>query len=185
MLLLVKLQASNFTPWVFFMFFKLCDFFYFFSVWIFFHEHLRITGLQGKGEGISLTPHYHFYLLHRYLDIIQVITAESSPLHIASSRMNREPLFSDCKSLTTKLCALKWQQIAQSIPCCFPDKVKRREHSLNQIISLSENYKRKFLVYILLFEHTYILRATVFDISKVPVLSKRNLMLCTLVCMIL
>ena len=46
----------------------------------------RITGSQGKGEGISLTPHYHFHPLHRHLGISWAITAESSPLHIASSR---------------------------------------------------------------------------------------------------
>ena len=57
----------------------------FFSVWVFFYKHLRITGLQGKRERISLTSHYHFHLLHRHLDISQAITAESSPLHIASS----------------------------------------------------------------------------------------------------
>ena len=38
----------------------------------------------GKGEGISLTPHYYFHPLHRHLDISRAITAESSPLHIAS-----------------------------------------------------------------------------------------------------
>ena len=27
-----------------------------FSIWVFFHEHLRLIGLQGKGEAISLTP---------------------------------------------------------------------------------------------------------------------------------
>ena len=58
----------------------------FFSIWIFSHDHSRIAGLQGKGEGISLTSHYHFHPLHRRLDISQVITAESSPLHIASSQ---------------------------------------------------------------------------------------------------
>ena len=42
--------------------------------------------LQGKGEGISLTLHYHFHSLHRYLDISREITADSSPLHIGSSR---------------------------------------------------------------------------------------------------
>ena len=57
-----------------------------FSIWTFFHEHSRITGLQGKGEDISLTPHYHFHPFHRHLDISRAITAESSPLHIASSR---------------------------------------------------------------------------------------------------
>ena len=59
---------------------------YFFSIWVFSHDHSRITGLQGKRKGISLTPHYHFHPLHRHLDISRAITAESSPLHIASSR---------------------------------------------------------------------------------------------------
>ena len=38
----------------------------------------------GEGEGISLPPHY-FHTLHRHLHISRVITAERSPLHIASS----------------------------------------------------------------------------------------------------
>ena len=57
-----------------------------FSVWVFFHEHSRITGLQGKGEGISLSPHYHFHPLHRHLNISRAVTSESLPLRIASSR---------------------------------------------------------------------------------------------------
>ena len=60
-------------------------FFLIFSIWVFFHDHSRITRLQGKGEGISFTPHYHFHPLYRHLDSSQTITAESSPLHIASS----------------------------------------------------------------------------------------------------
>ena len=40
--------------------------------------------LQGKGEGISLTPHYHFHPLHTHWDISREITAESSRL---SSRL--------------------------------------------------------------------------------------------------
>ena len=59
---------------------------FFFSIWVLSHEHSRITGLQRKGEGIPLTPHYHFHPLYRHLDISRAITAESSPLHIASSR---------------------------------------------------------------------------------------------------
>ena len=59
---------------------------FFFSIRIFFHEHSRITGLQGKGEGISLTPHYHFHPLHWHLDISWAITTDSSPLHIVRSR---------------------------------------------------------------------------------------------------
>ena len=59
---------------------------FFFSVWVFFHEHSQFTGQQGKGEGIYLTPLYRFHPLHRHLDISRAITAESSPLHIAGSR---------------------------------------------------------------------------------------------------
>ena len=62
------------------------DNFFFFSIWVFFHEHSRFTGQQGKGEGIYLTPLYHFHPLHGQLDISRAITAESSPLHIAGSR---------------------------------------------------------------------------------------------------
>ena len=40
----------------------------FFSIWVFFHRHSRITGLQEKGEGILLTPHYHLHPLHRHFD---------------------------------------------------------------------------------------------------------------------
>ena len=61
-------------------------FFHFFSIWVLFPEHSRITGLQGKRKGIPWTPHYHFHPLYRNLDISRAITAESSPLHIASSR---------------------------------------------------------------------------------------------------
>ena len=58
----------------------------FFSVWVFFHDHSQITGLQEKGKGISLTHHYLFQSLHRHLGIIRAITAESSPPHIGSNR---------------------------------------------------------------------------------------------------
>ena len=59
---------------------------FFFSIWVFFHEHSQFTGQQGKGEGIYLTPLYHFHPLHRHLDISRAITAESSHLRIAGSR---------------------------------------------------------------------------------------------------
>ena len=59
---------------------------FFFSIGVFFHEHSRSTGQQGKGEGIYLTPLYHFHPLHRHLDIGRAITAGSSPLRIAGSR---------------------------------------------------------------------------------------------------
>ena len=53
---------------------------------------------------ISFTPLYHFQPLLRHLDISQAITAESSPLHIASSWIRTgKPMVSERKSLTTKL----------------------------------------------------------------------------------
>ena len=66
---------------------------FFFSIWVFFLDHSWITWLQGKGEGISLTPHYHFHLLHRHLDISRVITAESSLLPIGSSQAQTRNLW--------------------------------------------------------------------------------------------
>ena len=59
---------------------------FFLSGYFLFHEHSRFTGHQGKEEGIYLTPLYHFHPLHRHLDISRAVTAEGSPLHIASSR---------------------------------------------------------------------------------------------------
>ena len=64
--------------------------------------------MQEKGEGIFLTPHYHFHPFHRHLDINLAVTAESSALHIGSSRgSNWESLVSERQSLTTKLGALE------------------------------------------------------------------------------
>ena len=69
--------------WIFRVFVAL---FFFLSTWFFFHNHSRITGLQGKEEGISLTAHYHFHPLCRHLNISWAVTAKSSLLHIGSSR---------------------------------------------------------------------------------------------------
>ena len=41
----------------------------FFSILVSFQDHSRITGLQGKEEGISLIPHYHLHPLYGHLDI--------------------------------------------------------------------------------------------------------------------
>ena len=62
---------------------------FFFSIWLFFHEHSRITGLHGKGEIISLTSNYDFHSLHRHLYISRAINAEDLPLLIASSYEQR------------------------------------------------------------------------------------------------
>ena len=55
-------------------------------MWGFFHERSRITGLQGKWNGISLNPHYRFHPHHGHLDVSWAIAGESSPLHIAGSQ---------------------------------------------------------------------------------------------------
>ena len=61
-------------------------FFFFLSIWVFISRKLTNNRTSGEGEGVSLTPHCHFHSLHRHLDINRANTAESSPLHIASSR---------------------------------------------------------------------------------------------------
>ena len=47
---------------------------------------------KGRSEDISLSPLYHFHLLHRHLDISWMATGERSPVHIASSRTSTENL---------------------------------------------------------------------------------------------
>ena len=77
----------------------------FFSIWVFFHEHSRFTGQKGKGQVISLSPLYYFHPLHRHLDISRAITADSSPLYIASSRTQTGNLLvSEHKSVQGFLC---------------------------------------------------------------------------------
>ena len=84
----------------------------FFSIYVFFHEHSRFIGQQGKGEGICLTPLYHFHPVHRHLDISLAITSENSLLHIAlQPDSNREPLVSERKLLTKLLSPLKHKRI--------------------------------------------------------------------------
>ena len=53
---------------------------WFFSVWVFFLEHSRITGQRRKGG----------HPLHRHLGISRVFTAEILPLHTARSRTRTE-----------------------------------------------------------------------------------------------
>ena len=74
------IYTRNVSAWTFH--FIIFFFFFFLSGFSF----TTIHESQGKGEGISLTPHYHFHPLHRHLDLSRAITADSSPLRIASSR---------------------------------------------------------------------------------------------------
>ena len=98
-------------------------------------QHSRFTGQQGKGEGIYLTPLYHFHPLHRRLDISRVIAAGSSPLHIASSRTRTgKPLVSERKSLTTKLRALYWPSGLGNCFVCNKFTVQTLQWSLEFVI---------------------------------------------------
>ena len=65
---------------------------FFFSTRVFFHEHSQFTWQQGKGEGTSLVPLYHFHPLHGRLSTGRAIAAGSSPQRIASSWTRTENL---------------------------------------------------------------------------------------------
>ena len=67
---------------------------------IFYLEGSRITGEKEKGEFISLILFYHFHRLHEHLGISWVITAASSPLHIATDRT---------RTLRFQAQVMKWQ----------------------------------------------------------------------------
>ena len=61
-----------------------------------------------REEGISLTPHYPFHPLHRQLVIYSGdYCRKLTSAHRQQPYSNGEPLVSERKSPTTKLCALK------------------------------------------------------------------------------
>ena len=89
------------------------------------HKSQDCRGRGGGGEGgISLTPHYHFYTLYRHLHISQAITAESSPLHIASSWTRSKNLWllsTSCKPLNyAPLKGLTLERAHSSLSFIFP-----------------------------------------------------------------
>ena len=57
----------------------------FYFVFSFYLSFISRT-FRGRRRAFLLTHHYQFHPLHRHLHISRTITAESSPLHIASSR---------------------------------------------------------------------------------------------------
>ena len=84
----------------------------FFSRWVFFHEHLRFTGQQGKRDAISLTPLYHFHPFHRHFHS-RAITEENSTLQIASSQTRTGNLW--FPSASHKLRSLKFNSYGWSL----------------------------------------------------------------------
>ena len=89
--------------------------------------HSRITDLQGNGEGLFLTPHYHFHLLHRHLDINLAIATESSPLYVTSSR--------------TRTGNLQFLSTSREPPSCVP---LTSFHLLGKIIEVSHKGENMF-----------------------------------------
>ena len=73
---------------------------FFFLSGFFFKNVHEPQDSKSRETAFFLTPHYHFHPLHRHLDMSQEVTAESSPLHMGSSRV---PLVLEHKFLTTKL----------------------------------------------------------------------------------
>ena len=68
---------------------------FFLSIWVFFHDHSQITGLMGKEERISLTPHYHSQPHHRHLEIDRALTSfvEKEKFFASSNSCTRHCLF--------------------------------------------------------------------------------------------
>ena len=80
---------------------------FFFSIWVFFHEHSLFTGQHGKGEGYLfnsslLLPPASQTLRNQPGNCCIELTSA----HSQQPDSSREPLVSEHKSLTTKLCAL-------------------------------------------------------------------------------
>ena len=81
---------------------------FFFSIRIFFHEHSRFTGQQGKGKGFSfnsslpLPPALIHTLRHQSTNYCRELTSTQSQ----QLNSNQKPLVSEHKSLTNKLRAL-------------------------------------------------------------------------------
>ena len=61
-----------------------CYYYYCFLPGFSFTNIHELQDWRGMGRAFLLINHYHFHPLLRHLDISRVITAESSPLHIAS-----------------------------------------------------------------------------------------------------
>ena len=101
-------------------FFYLFIFFY----WVFFHDHSRITKLQGKADGISLTPHYSLF----QMKIIASVTKSShqdrglclffTASVTKSSHQDRYLFFSYTSTL------LICRNIKSYCDCYFPQKIR-------------------------------------------------------------
>ena len=73
-----------------------------------------------EGEGISLIPHYHFYPLHRHLELSRAITVEGqlTAAHTWQPESNWEPLVFERKSLTLSYAFLE-ASLSLTLFWCF------------------------------------------------------------------
>ena len=120
---------------------------FFFSIWVFFHEHSRITGLQGKGEGhffnssLPLPP-----ALQTFRRQPGNYCRELTSAHSQQPSSNREALVSEHKSLTTKLRTPKSMENVRSCKISGPgNQAKSRYFML--CISLQTNLVLIFKTY--------------------------------------
>ena len=78
---------------------KLLDFLVFFSIWVFFHQHSRIKGLQVKGESIFLNSLLPLAPASQTLRHCRELTSAQRQ----QPHSKQEPLVSERKSLTTNI----------------------------------------------------------------------------------
>ena len=92
-------------------------------MWVFLSRTFTNHWTRREGDKISLTPLYHFYLLHTHLYISWKTTGERSPLHRASDQTrSRNFLVSKRKPLTLKLFFMdskkqEYSSFTRSHPC--------------------------------------------------------------------
>ena len=141
-------QALMKTTSLIFLLFFLPVFCCFFCFLFFFSRTfiLWFTGQQGKREAISLTPLHHFESRHRHLEIRSASTAESSPLHIASSwTWKKETLVSERKFRNILFCrSVYWNRLFRALCYCtnilFPIAKKTQQKQLCFQISFPFRY---------------------------------------------
>ena len=93
---------------------------------------------RGMGEGIFLTPLYHFHLLHRHLDIGRAITAENTPrltesfTFLDSVRLKVWPVAGkNVELLITFFCLFFWREGPDIYICKERAQMLLKRHSLN------------------------------------------------------
>ena len=78
--------------------------------------------VRERGGHFFLTPHYHYYPLHRHLDIGRAITAESSLLYIAVCNFQSMKIPVELNNLLSKFfCFITWFVMTRLWTTCKQD----------------------------------------------------------------